>query len=87
MAHVLFCALHLQKSAPFVNVVNVPGIVNVGVSAYSQRDHLFFLTQQTDSSSENSLIVVDMAARKVRTIVNVPQSIEVFVYDDSRAAL
>jgi len=69
-----------------VRLVEVPGIVQVGISTYCPNGHIFFLTLQVDGS-ENALVRVDVENKKVLPSVMVPDAIEIIMWDYTTATM
>jgi len=67
-------------------LVKIPGIVQVDISAYSSKEHIFFLTLQNDDGG-NSLIRVDTQNKKILSSVVVPDGIEILIWDDTEGVL
>jgi len=77
------------KNETLRQVLQLPGIVQVAINAYSSSKHIFFLTVQVEEPDfgNNVLAVSTVGQGKVLSNVWVDQGLEAMAYDDVKGIL
>ena len=80
-------AYELKPTGEMVELVPVGGLVQVGINAYSQKNHTFYVTLEDPNGGDNVLVGVDMLSKRVVHKAKVSMALEALAFDDTNGVL